>query len=68
MGSNVAGNWIGATSLPNDSLEQSEVNLEGEDKALFLAFVRKMVRWRPEERCSAKELLRDPWLNKLEGS
>nr|VWP02166.1 Chitin synthase export chaperone [Ganoderma boninense] len=41
----------------------SETILEGEDKALFLAFVRKMVRWDPGERASAKELLRDPWLN-----
>ncbi|PIL26709.1 hypothetical protein GSI_11188 [Ganoderma sinense ZZ0214-1] len=64
----VSGNWVGATSLPDDSLEQSERNLEGEDKALFLAFVRKMVRWKPEERCSANELLDDPWLNKFEAS
>ncbi|PIL35319.1 hypothetical protein GSI_02044 [Ganoderma sinense ZZ0214-1] len=59
------GNWIGASSLPDDSLEQSEWNLEGEDKDLFLAFMRKMVRWKPEERCSASELLRDAWLNKV---
>ncbi|KAM5539165.1 hypothetical protein V8D89_007038 [Ganoderma adspersum] len=56
---------IGATSLPDDSLEQSERNLEGEDKTLFLAFMRKMVRWKPEERCSASELLGDAWINKV---
>ena len=56
------GNWIGATSLPDDSLEQSELNLKGEDKAQFLRFVRKMVTWKPEDRCSAEELLDDPWL------
>ncbi len=60
------GNWIGATSVPDDSLEQSEQNLEREDKAQFLAFMRKMVTWRPEDRCSAKELLTDAWLNKFE--
>ncbi|KAM5541937.1 hypothetical protein V8D89_004247 [Ganoderma adspersum] len=57
-----------AMSLPDDSLEQSEGNLEGEDKVLFLVFMQKMVRWRPEEWCSAKELLHDSWLNRLEGS
>ena len=29
---------------------------------MFLEFVRKMLRWVPEERASAKELLEDPWL------
>ncbi|PIL26871.1 hypothetical protein GSI_11051 [Ganoderma sinense ZZ0214-1] len=57
------GNWVGATRVPDDSLEQSESRLEGADKALFLAFVRKMVRWKPEERASAKELLGDAWLD-----
>lgn len=63
------GNWIGETSIPDDSasLEQSEWNLKGEDEVLFLAFIRKMVTWRPEDRCSAKELLRDPWLNRSLG-
>ncbi|PIL32639.1 hypothetical protein GSI_05343 [Ganoderma sinense ZZ0214-1] len=57
------GNWIGKASVPEDSLEQLEENLEGEDKAQFLAFVRKMVTWKPEDRCSIEELLKDPWLN-----
>ena len=57
------GNWIGATDLPQDSFEKSEENLKGEDKVRFLQFVRKMVRWKPEERSSAEELLDDPWLN-----
>jgi hypothetical protein len=49
--------------LPKDRLENSEENLEGEDKASFLQFVKRLVTWRPEERCSAKELLDDAWLN-----
>lgn len=36
---------------------------EGEDKEPFLAFLRKMLQWRPEDRQTAKELLTDPWLN-----
>jgi hypothetical protein len=45
------------------SLGDSEENFEGEEKMKFLEFMRKMLRWIPEERKSAKELLQDPWLN-----
>jgi serine/threonine protein kinase len=34
----------------------------GEDKKLFIEFVRKMLQWLPENRSTAKELLADPWL------
>ena len=44
------------------TLEESEENLEGKNKALFLGFMRKMLHWVPEERQSAEELLQDPWL------
>ncbi|KAL9117857.1 MAG: hypothetical protein Q9187_005600 [Circinaria calcarea] len=44
------------------SLEAEEENLEGEEKALFLQFLRKMLQWRPEDRQSAKELMENPWL------
>jgi serine/threonine protein kinase len=43
-------------------LENSEENLDGENKKVFLEFMRKMLRWVPEERMSAEELLQDPWL------
>ncbi|KAI9678157.1 MAG: hypothetical protein M1817_006102 [Caeruleum heppii] len=56
------GEWKGAADIPTISLEASEENLEGEDKILFLQFVRKMLQWVPEERKSAEELLKDPWL------
>ncbi|KAI9676668.1 MAG: hypothetical protein M1829_002986 [Trizodia sp. TS-e1964] len=59
---NSDGSWRGAIDLPNINLEESECNLNGENKALFLTFVRKMLRWRPEERRSARDLLRDPRL------
>lgn len=45
------------------NLEELEENLEGENKALFLNFMRSMLQWRPEDRTTAKELLEDPWLN-----
>ena len=41
------------------SLEQSEENLEGSDKEVFLRFVRRMVQWRPEDRQTADQLLGD---------
>ncbi|KAE8367913.1 kinase-like domain-containing protein [Aspergillus caelatus] len=39
-----------------------EGNLEGEPQRLLLQFLHKMLRWKPEERESARELLDDPWL------
>jgi hypothetical protein len=53
----VTGNWRGATEVPKASLEDAEKQLEGEEKALFLNFARKMLKWKPEERSSAKEHL-----------
>ncbi|CRL22603.1 Serine/threonine-protein kinase DCLK [Penicillium camemberti] len=56
------GNWKGAVPIPSTTLEQREEILQGEPQQLFLAFMRKMLQWRPEERSSAKELLADQWL------
>ncbi|KAK5996745.1 putative serine/threonine-protein kinase dyrk2-like protein [Cladobotryum mycophilum] len=43
-----------ANSLSNFETEQ--------DKQLFTNFVRRMLKWAPEERSTARELLSDPWL------
>ncbi|KAI9733143.1 MAG: hypothetical protein M1834_003690 [Cirrosporium novae-zelandiae] len=59
----INGNWKGDVEIPSLSLEELEENLEGVDKTLFLQFMRTMLRWVPEERKSALELLEDPWLN-----
>lgn len=56
------GNWKGAAPIPSTTLEQREEILQGEQQQLFLAFMRKMLQWRPEERSSARELLADQWL------
>ncbi|KAK2811370.1 hypothetical protein FQN50_002247 [Emmonsiellopsis sp. PD_5] len=57
------GQWKGDVEIPQQaSLEASEEFLEGRNKAMFLAFMRKMLQWRPEDRKTAKELLEDPWL------
>jgi hypothetical protein len=49
--------------IPKLSLEAAEKFLQGSEKEAFLAFVRSMLRWVPEERKTARELLDDPWLN-----
>lgn len=48
------------------SLEKSEEFLEGQNKEMFLAFMKKMLQRRPEDRKTAKELFKDPWLNNLD--
>ncbi|KAL4886849.1 kinase-like domain-containing protein [Aspergillus karnatakaensis] len=58
------GKWKQDIEIPTGvSLEQSEQFLEGKNKEMFLAFMRGMLQWRPEERKTANELLQDPWLN-----
>jgi len=48
--------------VPLLSLEESERFLDGESKKQFLEFMRSMLQWLPEERKTAEELLKDPWL------
>lgn len=48
----------------NVTLEDTVLALKGEDKQLFLDFIRKMLHWLPEHRQTAKELLEHPWLAK----
>ncbi|KAG8815884.1 hypothetical protein FRC17_000559 [Serendipita sp. 399] len=59
------GNWKGEVEVKTDSLEQQVESLEGERKKQFLEFMRKMLRWKPEERYTAKQLLEDPWLRDI---
>jgi phosphoserine phosphatase len=53
------GNWIASTPIPDQTFESREVRLEGLDKDLLAAFARKVIRWLPEERMSAAELLEE---------
>ncbi|KAI9687374.1 MAG: hypothetical protein M1822_002417 [Bathelium mastoideum] len=59
------GKWIADehAHIPPNKLDDMETRLHGEDKRLFLQFIRSMLKWLPEERKTAKELLQDPWLN-----
>ena len=58
-----SGKWKGAVEIPDISLENTESQLAGEDKALFLDFMRKMLQWIPEHRQTAKQLLNHSWLS-----
>jgi len=59
------GNWIANedATVPSVSLESLEERLTGQDKDLFIQFMRSMLKWLPEERRTAKQLLEDPWLS-----
>jgi serine/threonine-protein kinase SRPK3 len=47
--------------IPKDtSLKSSEENLTGEDQQEFSRFVKSMLKWRPEDQKTAKQLLDDP--------
>lgn len=60
----LAGKWKQDINIPQHvTLEMSEQFLEGQDKKGFLAFMRKMLQWRPEDRATAGEMFLDPWLN-----
>lgn len=58
------GEWLGKYTIPDRDLESTPlIQLEGEDRRLFFEFVRRMLAWRPEDRSSAGELLKDKWLD-----
>ena len=51
--------------LPDITLESLATDIKGKDKDGFLRFLRRILRWLPEERPTTEELVFDPWL--LEG-
>ncbi|KUM61138.1 hypothetical protein ACN42_g5967 [Penicillium freii] len=58
------GRWKQDIEIPTGvSLELSEKFREGRNKEMFIAFMRGMLQWLPEDRKTAKDLLQDPWLN-----
>ena len=57
------GNWIAATPIPDQTLESRERRLEGKERELFMVFIRKILRWLPEDRPTAEGLFDDEFLN-----
>ncbi|TWU70510.1 hypothetical protein ED733_000831 [Metarhizium rileyi] len=50
--------------VPKDfSFESAIKELTGEEKSGFIEFAKRMIKWNPSERSTAKELLEDPWLS-----
>ena len=45
------------------SFETTLSTIHGEEKDMFIELVKKMIRWQPSERSTAKELLKDPWFD-----
>lgn len=59
------GHWTGGSKgviVPNFSLEDRVTVLGGEKKKMFLNFIRSMLQWRLEDRMSATELRKHPWM------
>ncbi|KAB5566427.1 kinase-like domain-containing protein [Coniochaeta sp. 2T2.1] len=46
------------------SFEGSLANMKDEEKQGFIAFVKRMITWHPNERATAQDSLQDPWLYK----
>lgn len=43
-------------------LEDFILSFEGEERQVFLDFIKNMLQWMPEDRKTAKELLQHPWV------
>jgi len=58
--------WVGRVKgLPSPTFQRIwewEENLAGEEQKEFFDFLKSMLRWLPEERLSARQLLEHPWL------
>lgn len=60
-----SGKWKLEAEIPIQDITWDSVteDVEDEEKAGFLNFVKGMLQWRPEDRKTAAELLNDPWLH-----
>ncbi|KAL4791057.1 kinase-like domain-containing protein [Aspergillus venezuelensis] len=58
----VTGNRKGSIPIPEQSFETREVQLSGEDRELFIDFLRRILLWVPEERPTAEGLAYDTLL------
>ncbi|KAG8625798.1 hypothetical protein KVT40_006199 [Elsinoe batatas] len=56
------GSWKGEVPIPELSLEGSEQRLKGKSQEMFLAWIRQMLQWRPEDRSNCEDIFHDEWL------
>lgn len=52
----------GLSPLSAPHFWQQEENLEGNEQALFMDFIRSMLKWLPEDRPTAKQAMQHEWL------
>lgn len=57
-----AGIWKGLALIPDITLESLGAKIEGGNKEGVYRFLRKALKWKPEERPTARELWYDEWL------
>ncbi|PLN84281.1 kinase-like domain-containing protein [Aspergillus taichungensis] len=58
------GNWKEVVPVPEITLESRAEKVEGDDKEGFLRWLRMALRWNPQDRPTALELLYDEWMMK----
>lgn len=56
------GAWKGEVPIPDIRLETAEKRLAGDEKKLFLDFLRKILQWKPEDRQDIRTVFMDEWL------
>lgn len=65
----MAGNWISEVPIPKNATFDDKVkHLQGREKTEFIAFLRRVMRWDPNERPNATQVLDDAWLQPDEES
>lgn len=52
----------GRSTDSSDEPSDQKSRLQGEEKALFLTFMRKMLQWKPENRKGIRDIIEDEWL------
>ncbi|EER37888.1 protein kinase [Histoplasma capsulatum H143] len=56
------GKWKDTVPITDLTLEKLAAGIKGKDKVGFLHFLRRILRWLPEDRPTTEELVNDPWL------
>lgn len=63
LADSLKGEFEGPTvTAVNFNFDNAICRIHGEEKKMFIQFVQRMLKWLPEERSTATELLQDPWL------
>lgn len=59
----VPGNWVSEIPIPGTTFEDFVTTIPpGEEKDMFLKYIRKILTWDPEVRATSSEIIQDEWL------